>query len=314
MLCIEDKMRLLCAALLAPATLLMNSCLYVDMGEFARYSRDFHYNFPMQAGGRLSVEGFNGSIEITPWDQASVDISGTKHAPSESQVDAFKVDVDHTPDSVSIHAARQYDWHGNYGVRFTIKVPRGTVLDRIVTSNGAIHAVEGKGPARFKSSNGAIRAEKFHGALDAQTSNGPIEFDEVDGDVTAHTSNGHIRVDAIRGSLDAETSNSGIKATVLHADREVRAETRNGAIELNLPGGLSSGVRAHTSNSGITIRLSDPVNVRLLAHTSNSSISSDFDARSHGEVRRNEFDGSIGSGGPLLDLSSSNGPIRIARN
>ncbi len=307
-------MRLLCVALLAPALLTMNGCIYVDMGDFARHSRDFHYNFPMQTGGRLNVEGFNGTIEITPWDQPSVDISGTKHAPSDSQVDAFKIDVDHTPTSVSIHAARQYDWHGSYGVRFTIKVPRGTVLDRVVTSNGAIHAVEGVGPSRFKSSNGAIRAEKFRGSLDAATSNGPIELDDVQGDVTAHSSNGHIHADAIRGAFDAETSNSGIKAELLKVDHEVRAETRNGSIDLMLPSGLANGVRAHTNNSSITIRLVDPVNVRISAHTSNSSVTSEFDARTHGELRRNEFEGSIGAGGPLLDLTSSNGAIRIVRN
>ena len=55
-------------------------------------------------------------------------------------------------------------------------------------------------------------------------------------------------------------------------------------------------------------------NVRVSARTSNSSISSEFDAVMHGDLRRNEFEGSIGKGGPLLDLSSSNGAIRIVRN
>jgi hypothetical protein len=307
-------MRLFRAALLAPALLAMNACLYVDVGDFAHYSRDFHFNFPLNPGGHVSVEGFNGSIEITPWDQPTVDISGTKHARSESQVDTLKIDVDHTPDSVSIHASRQYDSHGNYGVRFAIKVPRGTALDRIVTSNGAIHTLEGIGPARFKSSNGAVRVEKFHGALDIQTSNGPIELDEVEGAVTAHSSNGHIQVDALRGSLDAQTSNSGIKAALVRVDREVRVETHNGSIDLALPAGLASDVRAHTNNSSVTVRLAEPVNVRVSARTSNSSISSEFDAVMHGDLRRNEFEGSIGKGGPLLDLSSSNGAIRIVRN
>jgi Toastrack DUF4097 len=307
-------MSLFRAALLAPALLTLNACLYIDMGDFAHYSRDFHYNFPLNSGAHVSVEGFNGSIEITPWNQPTIDISGTKHAPSESQVDALKIDVDHTPDTVSIHAARQYDSHGSYGVRFAIKVPRGTALDRIVTSNGSIHALEVVGPARLKSSNGAVRVEKFHGALDIETSNGAVELDEVEGAVTAHSSNGHIQADAIRGSLDAQTSNSSIKASLLHVDREVRAETHNGSIDLALPAGLTSGIRAHTNNSGITIRLAEPANVRVSARTSNSSVNSEFDAVMHGDLRRNEFEGSIGTGGPLLDLSSSNGAIRIVRN
>ncbi len=290
----------------------MNACLYID-GDFARYSRDFHFSFPMQPGGHLTVEGFNGSVEVTPWDQANADISGTKYAPSQSQADAFKIDIDHTPSSLSIHAARQYESHGSYGVRFEIKVPRGTVIDRIATSNGGIHAEQAIGPTRLKSSNGAIRLEKFRGDLDAQTSNGPIELDDTEGALTLHTTNGHIHADAVKGAFNADTSNGGIKATVVRAAGEVRAETRNGSIDLTLPGGLTAGVRAHTSNDSITIRLAEPVNVRVSAHTSNSSISSDFDTRVRGDIRHNDFDGSIGSGGPLLDLSSSNGSIRILK-
>ncbi len=301
------------AAWFVPALLATNACVYIDMGDFAHYSRDFHFAYPMNKGGRLSVEGFNGNIEITAWDQPTVDISGTKHAPSQSQADALLIGVDHAPDAVSVHASRQYDQHGSYGVRFAIKVPRGTVLDRITTSNGSIHAEEGMGPARFKSSNGAVRVEKFRGALDIQTSNGAIELDDVDGAVVARSSNGHIHADAMRGAFDAETSNNAIKAALTRVDREVRAETRNGAIELELPAHLASGVRAHTNNSSITIRLAEPASAHISARTSNGSIRSDFDADVH-HMSRNEWEGTIGSGGPLLELTDSNGAIRIIRD
>jgi hypothetical protein len=307
-------MRLLRAAPLAPALLLMNSCIYIDMGDFSHFTRDFHYSFPLKPGGHISVEGFNGSVEITPWDEATVDINGTKHAPSESQADAFRIDISHTDSMVSIHAARQYDWHGNYGVKFSIKVPRGAVVDRVVTSNGSIHTLEAVGPSRMKSSNGAIRAEKFKGEMDAQTSNGPIELDQVAGAFMLRTSNGHIHADDVRGALDAQTSNSAIKASLLRVDREVRAETHNGAIELSLPASLTSGVHAGTNNSSITVRLAEPVNVQISAHTSNSSVTSDFDTRMHGDLRRNGLEGSIGNGGPLIDLSTSNGSIKILKN
>ncbi len=305
-------MRLLPAIALAPALLALNGCLYID-GNFARFNRDFHFSYPLSAGGHLSVDGFNGAIEITPWDQATVDISGTKYAPSESEADAMTVGIDHTATTVSIHVPHQYDWHGNRGVHFEIKVPRGTVLERIVTSNARIHAVEGIGPGRFKSSNGTIDVEKFRGALDIETSNGRINLDDVQGDITARSSNGRVRADGIRGSLAAQTSNSSIHASLLAADRDVRAETRNGAIDLILPGGLTQDVRASTSNSSITVRLGDPANARISARTSNSSVTSDFDAQMHGEMRRNEMEGAIGAGGPLLELTSSNGPIRIVR-
>jgi DUF4097 and DUF4098 domain-containing protein YvlB len=302
------------AALTAAAFLATSGCIFLDIDDgFARFSRDFHFSFPLNAGGRLSVEGFNGGVEITPWERAEIDIDGAKHARSQSQADSLRIDIDHSASSVSVHAVRPADSRGGYGVQFTIKVPRGAVIDRVTTSNGPIHAAEAAGPARLKTSNGAVRAEKFRGDLDIQTSNGPIELDEVEGAVTAHSSNGHIRIDSLRGSLDAETSNSSITAVLLHVDRELRAQTNNGAIDLTMPLGFTVGVHARTSNSSITIRLPEPANSRISARTSNSSVTSDFDTSVHGEISRNSLEGTIGSGGPLLDLSSSNGAIRIVK-
>jgi hypothetical protein len=299
--------------LLVPVMLPMTGCFYMDVEGFGRFDRDFHFSFPMKPGGHLSVESFNGGVEISAWDQETIDISGTKYAPTSDQADAMKVDVDHTPQAVSVRAERQYEWRGNHGVRFAIKVPRSTVIDRIVTSNGSIHASDASGPARLKSSNGAIRVEKFRGSLDAQTSNSSVELNDVEGDATVHSSNGRIRAEGIRGSLDADTSNSGVTAILERADRPVRVENRNGGIDLTLPPGFTGGVRAHTSNSGITVRLADPVNARVTARTSNNGVSSDFDARMRGELRKNEVEGEIGTGGMLLDLETSNGPIRLLR-
>jgi hypothetical protein len=299
--------------LLVPALLSMNGCIYIDGEGFGRVSRDFHFSFPMKPGGTLSVESFNGGVEISAWDQENIDISGTKYAPTSDQADALKVDVDHTPNAVSVRAERQYDWHGNHGVRFVIKVPRNTVLDRIVTSNGSIHVSDASGPARLKSSNGGIRVENLHGSIDAQTSNSGIDLDGITGDVIAHSSNGRIHAENIRGALEADTSNGGVTAILESADRTVRVETRNGSIDLTLPAGFTGGVRAHTNNNGITLRMADPVNARVTARTSNSGVSSDFEARMRGELRKNEIDGEIGSGGMLIDLSTSNGPIRLLR-
>lgn len=301
--------------LLAAASLPLTGCVYFDLGVggLGHYSRDFHFTYPLDSSGHVSVEGFNGGVEITSWNQGEVDLDGTKYAPSQSEADALQISVDHTSSAISIRAVRPSDRRGNYGVRFVLKVPRGAIIDRVATSNGPIHLADGAGPSRLKTSNSAVRVENFRGDLDIQTSNGPVELDDVEGAITAHTSNSPIRAQAIKGSLDAETSNSPITAVLQRAARETRLSTRNSPIDLALPSGFATGVRASTSNSPITIRLAEPANARVSAHTSNGSVTSEFDATMHGEISRNSFDGTIGSGGALLDLSSSNGAIRIVR-
>jgi DUF4097 and DUF4098 domain-containing protein YvlB len=73
------------------------------------------------------------------------------------------------------------------------------------------------------------------------------------------------------------------------------------------------GVRVSTSNGGITVRLARAVNARLMARTSNASISSDFDVTERGASDKHRLEGTIGSGGPVLDLSTSNGSIRVVK-
>ena len=298
---------------IAAGLVVLAGCDIEDLGGFERYHEDFHFSYPLKAGGRLSVEGFNGSVEVSVWDQETVDISGTKYARTQEDTHDLKIEVDHSADSVSVRAIRPSLRRGNYGARFAIKVPRGVVLERVTTSNGAIRASDGAGPARLKTSNGHVEVRRLKGSLNAETSNGPVELDDIDGAVDVRTSNGHVRAEGIRGALDATTSNSSIHAVLDKVDGAVRVQSSNGGIDLSLPPNTQSAVRAHTSNSGITLHLPGEVNARLSAGTSNASISSDFEMRMRGEISKHHIEGSIGNGGPLIDLSTSNGQIRIMK-
>jgi DUF4097 and DUF4098 domain-containing protein YvlB len=298
---------------IAAGLLLLAGCDFEDFGGLERFHEDFHYSYPMNAGGRLSLESFNGSVEVSTWDQQTVDISGTKYARTQEESGDIKIEIDHSPEAVAIRAVRPSLRHGNYGARFAIKVPRGAVLDRLVTSNGGIRADDGVGPARLRTSNGHVEVRGLKGSLTAETSNGPVEVQDIEGAVIAHTSNGHIRLERVHGAVDATTSNSSIRALVEKADGSIKLQSSNGSIDLTLPASLQVAVRAHTSNSGITLHLPGEVNARLAADTSNGSITSDFEMRLRGEISKKHIDGTLGNGGPLIDLSSSNGNIRIVK-
>ncbi|HLK67145.1 MAG TPA: DUF4097 family beta strand repeat-containing protein [Bryobacteraceae bacterium] len=292
----------------------LTACDFADLGGMERFNRDFHYSYDLSASGRVLVETFNGSVEISGWDQNSVDISGTKYGPTQEDADDLKVSVDHTADSVSVHVLRPSDQkNNNRGARLVLKVPRGAFLDRIITSNGAIRTIDGAGPARLKTSNGPIAVAHLKGRLDAETSNGPVELEDVDGDVMAHTSNGMIQVKRLNGTLDATTSNSAIRAEIERSDRPIHLQTSNGPVELTLPEGFDREVRVRTNNSPITVHAPTMLNAHLIAQTSNSSIASDFDLRTQGSISKNHLDATVGNGGGLLDLETSNGPIRLSK-
>ena len=285
----------------------------VEFGDLGRFSRDFHYNYPLQTHGRIAVETFNGSVEISGWDQPMVDISGTKYGPTEEIAEALTISVDHTPDAISVRAVRPADRRGNQGARFVIKIPRDAILERIASANGSIRTVDGAGPARLRTSNGAIHVASLNGRVDAQTTNSAVELTDVNGDATVVTSNGHIHAERLRGSLQGTTSNGGINAVLEAVSGPIRLETRNGSIDLRLPEKFTGDVHATTSNSGISLHLPPDASARVSARTSNASISSDFEMKVQGEFNKNHMEGTIGSGGPFIDLSTTNGGIHLLK-
>jgi hypothetical protein len=282
------------ARLLIPALTALMLCLTaceMDLGEFDRHSKDFHYTQPLAANGRLSLETFNGGVEISTWDRDEVDISGTKYGPSIDAVEKLEIKIDRDPSSVTVRAVRPSSTRGGYGARFVIKVPRTAVLDRITASNGAIRTIGGVGPSRFRTSNGTVKVDGLNGRLDATTSNGTVELLDIAGDATGRTSNGRVRAERIRGAVDLETS--------------------NGSVDVALDAVPSGGVRVNSSNGSITVRLPREANARIIARTSNASIDSDYDLRMRGQISKNHLDGELGAGGPVVDLTTSNGGIHL---
>jgi DUF4097 and DUF4098 domain-containing protein YvlB len=301
---------------LAPALLFMAGCDFEDLGSSDRFTADFHYdNYKLKPGGRLSVENFNGSIEITGWDQDAVDISGVKYAGSQELLTAMKIDIVQTGDSLHIRTVRPSERRGNMGAKYVIKVPHKVELERVTSSNGGIRVNDIEGPVRLRSSNGGIHANALKGNLDVQTSNGGIEVQELEGAAVLKTSNGRVQAEGVHGALEAETSNGGINIHLAKAEagRPIKLGTSNGGIELTMDSANQNDVYASTSNAGITVHMPAAAAAKVRAHTSNGSISSDFDVQTQGQITKHSLEGTIGSGGPLLDLSTSNGGIHLEK-
>ena len=300
------------------ALVVMSGCIYVgDWGDSDAYREDFHSTHPLEAGGKVSVESFNGPIEVAGWEQNSVEVNGTKHASYRGLLDDIKIDVDSTPGAVRIRARRP-DGFRRGGVRFSIRVPRKAVLELISSSNGRIDVDGVEGSARLHTSNGGIRVLRLKGDLTAETSNGTIETHELSGNTNLHTSNGSVRAEANGGSFEAVTSNGRVEVRLSDpaSTWPVRLHSSNGHIELTVDGKDVPEVHASTSNSSILLRLPSSANARVRAYASHSSVSSEFDElRPERDRHRthSEMEGTIGHGGPLLDLETSNGSIKIEK-
>lgn len=284
-----------------------------DNGD--RYREDFQYSYNLKPGGRLSVDNFNGSIEILSWEKDAVQITGTKYASREADLKDLKIEAKADDASVQLRTIRPDLRHGSMGAKYFIRVPRRVELDLIHSSNGGIRVEDIEGNARLETSNGAIRMRKLTGRVDAKTSNGGIEGDDVEGDAVLRTSNGSIRMDRLRGWVEGTTSNSSIHINMLKlkAGQPLRFESSNGSLDLAFAELPNTEIRASTNNAAITLRVPATIKAQLRASTSNSSITSDLDVVTHGAISKSHLEGEINGGGPLIHLTTSNGSIKVLK-
>lgn len=279
----------------------------------AREEEPFHYSYDYKPGSRLLVDTYNGSVEISSWEQPKIEIDGERFANSKERLNQVKIDISRGADSIAIRTVLPLDRRGNTGARYRIRLPKQAVLELVKSTNGSIRVNGIDGPATLRTTNGAVRASSITGAVSATSTNGGIECVNLNGPVTARTTNGRIKMDDIQGPMEASTTNGGIVAVMTRStgDRKMRFSTTNGGIELRLPAGLKNDVRASTANGSIEVKMPAAAAFQVSARTSGASVRSDFDVR--GEITKKRMEGKVGAGGALLDLSTSNGSISLQR-
>ena len=307
----RTRLPVLCLALLA-----FSGCDFEEAGYLRATEKAFHHSYPLKAGGRISVENFNGSVEVTGWDQEKVQIDGTQYASTAALRDAIQIEIGTAPDAVRVRTVLPTGRRGNMGVSYVIKVPKRCKVDPVTSTNGTVRVEDIEGSVRVRSTNGAARFASIRGALEAGTTNGPVDVRGLDGPAAIRTSNGGVQGEGIQGAFDATTTNGAIRVHIARTEprQKVRLGTSNGGIDLTVDTWNETDIRASTSNGGVTVKLPAATAGRLRAHTSNASVSSDFDV-SNRSAGKHSLEGEIGSksGSAIIDLSTSNGNIRVQR-
>lgn len=300
--------------LVLPLALLLAGCdIDIDDVHGHREEEAFQYTHDFTPGNRLVVDNYNGSIEITGWDQPKIEVAGAKYASTKERLGEIKIDIQKGAGTVTVRTVPPIARYGNHGARYIIRVPRKATLELVKSTNGSVRVTDVDGDATTRTTNGTIRVSKVNGQVSVSSTNGNVECVDILGPVTARTTNGRIKLDAIAGGMDASTTNGSINAAMTKSldDRRMRFSTTNGSIDLQLPAGLKNDVRASTTNGSIGVKLPSSANFAVSARTSGSSVRSEFDVR--GDITKKRIDGKVGAGGPMLDLSTSNGGISLQR-
>lgn len=309
-------MRVVTMTALTAGLLALPGCDWADLSEWGsmqRFREPFSATEKLAGGGRVALETFNGAIEIRGWDREEASIEVVKYASRQETLSLMDVDIMADGSSLRVRVRRP-EGNCNCGASLSLRLPRKIILEDARTTNGAVTLESVEGSGRATTSNGAVKLWDVAGDWTLRTSNGAVELDKVSGSMTARTSNGRIRLSALRGRADLETSNGSIDADIPEPQQGAPFVFRssNGSVTVKLRRWAGNPLRISTSNASITLVLPDGVNAEVRASTTNGRVTSDFEVAAR-DFGKNRLEGRLGAGGERIELTSTNGSIRLVR-
>jgi DUF4097 and DUF4098 domain-containing protein YvlB len=189
---------------------------------------EFHHTYPLAAGGRVSLENVQGSVRIAAWDRNEVKVDAVKTAYSARLLADAEIRVDATADAVRIktkypegNLSFQSDGPERYrnpaSVEYTLTVPRGARLDKILLVNGALDIEGVAGEVEVSSVNGRVTARGLASRARISAVNGMVEAD--------------FRQLADASNIEVSSVNGGVAVTLpSDANAELRVNTVHGSI------------------------------------------------------------------------------------
>jgi DUF4097 and DUF4098 domain-containing protein YvlB len=258
--------------------------------------------FTVGEGAELTLDTFDGSIEVQSWNKSQISVEIQKRGPDNETAAALDVKFAQDGSHVRVEAPapkvmREFFGIGNVSgpsVSFVVRVPERLKLNA-TTRDGSISVARVNGSITLRSGDGSIRGQGLTGDLDARTDDGSLQLVDMNGRILAESGDGSIRIEGKVESLRARTDDGSIEVDAhdgvgMNADWEV--STGDGSIVVRVPRGFSAEIDGESRDGRVEADMPEVESAR----TDNG---------------RGTLRGKIGSGGHTLKLRSGDGSIRL---
>ena len=258
-----------------PAILLL--CLATF--SFSAYADEWNKSYQVGANPALHVETNDASIEVSHGVSNTINVHIVSDGYSIGN-SGVRVTERQEGDKVDlqVHVPNQWGIHFgmHQGVHVQVQVPPQVSLD-LHSGDGHIGLNDVGGTARLDTGDGHITVQNFTGKLSGHTGDGHMSIDGTFTDLELRTGDGHIDLAVHPGSKMAS-------GWLIH--------TSDGRVEARLPQDLAAEIYAHTGDGHINLEL--PVTVS-------------------GSIETSRIRGKLNGGGPLLEVTTGDGSIHIAK-
>lgn len=247
--------------------------LFVAAPAFAvEVEERFDQRYDLGPGGEVSVSNVNGAVTVQGWDGQEVRVEAVKKVKASSR--------DRAEEAMRKLEVR-VEQRGDH-LEIDTRLPK--------RSDGMFDWLFGNHSNANVTYTVSVPRRTD---VEVDTVNGKVRVRGVAGRVVADTTNGGIEMEDVRGSVKAATTNGGIRVELAEvaAGQGMRFSTTNGAIRLTLPRDARVSVDAGTTNGGIDL----------------DDLVADVRSKSRRHLRAD-----VNGGGPEIELSTTNGGIRIA--
>lgn len=155
---------------------------------------------------------------------------------------------------------------------------------------GSIHLEHIRGPVKFRTSRTDFQLARLDGS--SEISSDDMTTSQAVGPVVLNTRNRNITLDRIAGDVSVTNSNGSVDLTNAPPLGNVTIQNRNGSIDVTVPEHASFTVEAQTTNG---------------------DLDNDFALDAQGTDTHKSFTGTVGKGGPVLRLTTTQGDLNLKK-
>jgi hypothetical protein len=207
-----------------------SSCIIavVDYSDQAKIfpKSEYHKTVYFNSGGALSLDNYNGDIEIRGWERKEVEVFAERMIPRPYEKKIYLLGtIDYKP---KIHFDKYKDFI-KIKTRYTGEEKEASAVDYY------------------------LNAPNFTNLKDIKNRKGNIFISDLTGEAVIDLVNGEIEVENFSGSLSASVRNGFVRASFydLRAEDEVKITNREGDIEIYLPQDAEAQLEASAPNGMI---------------------------------------------------------------
>jgi len=261
---------------------------------------------PAAPDGTVSIENMAGTIKVTGWDKAEVQVKGTVGDGGELSFESA---------AKSTHIEIESD-RNPMGVKsdLDIYVPAGSAVEiegfqATITATGV---------------TGSVKAETVNGSITQSGAAKSVELQSVNGSVDVTKANGRVKAESVNGSVVLHDASGELEASTVHGKLHVlggswqRAEMESvaGTVRFEAAIGPRATVSIETVSGAVQLLLPAATSAEFAVSSFSGQISNELGpaASKPGKwTPQTELNFTTGSGGARVTVETLSGAIEIRK-